>query len=131
MTLDIPLSPLDTALTEPRPAAAWKRRTRWQRAYQVLAPLLRRPGFSLALLIVLFALLCALAPHWLSSFDPYATAPADKLSPPSLAHWFGTRPEFWMNLQAMHDVRLAQLAAGREIQSLPTGPGRRPPGSAV
>ena len=48
-----------------------------------------------------------------------------------LAHWFGTRPEFWMNLQAMHDVRLAQQAAGREIKSLPTGPGRRPPGSAV
>lgn len=87
MTLDIPLSPLDTAPSEPRPAATWRRRTRWQRAYQMLAPLLRRPGFSLALLIVLFALLCALAPHWLSSFDPYATAPADKLSPPSLAHW--------------------------------------------
>ncbi|WP_409262516.1 ABC transporter permease [Pseudomonas putida] len=112
MTLDIPLSPLDTAPSEPRPAATWRRRTRWQRAHQMLAPLLRRPGFSLALLIVMFALLCALAPHWLSSFDPYATAPADKLSPPSLAHWFGT-DELGRDLytRVVYGARLSVLAA--------------------
>lgn len=112
MTLDIPLSPLDTAPSEPRPAATWRRRTRWQRAYQMLAPLLRRPGFSLALLIVLFALLCALAPHWLSSFDPYSTAPADKLSPPSLTHWFGT-DELGRDLytRVVYGARLSVLAA--------------------
>ena len=47
------------------PPATWKRRTRLQRLGQALAPLLARPGFSLALLVVLFALLAALAPHWL------------------------------------------------------------------
>lgn len=37
-----------------------------------------------------------------------------------LAHWFGTRPQFWMNLQALHDVRLAEQQAGKEIKNLPT-----------
>jgi len=35
-------------------------------------------------------LLAALAPAALTGFDPYATAPADKLVPPGAAHWFGT-----------------------------------------
>ncbi|HDS1737432.1 ABC transporter permease [Pseudomonas sp. BP8] len=71
-------------------APSWRRRTRLQRVSQTLAPLLRRPGFSLALLIVLFALASALVPHWLTSFDPYATSPLEKLSGPSALHWFGT-----------------------------------------
>lgn len=54
------------------------------------APLLRRPGFLLAVAIVAFALLAALAPHLLSSYAPYATSPADKLTAPNTAHWFGT-----------------------------------------
>lgn len=39
-----------------------------------------------------------------------------------LAHWFGTSPQFWMNLQTLYDVRLAEAAAGAEIRSLPTRP---------
>lgn len=39
-----------------------------------------------------------------------------------LAHWFGTSPQFWMNLQALYDVRLAEQQAGTEIRSLPTKP---------
>lgn len=39
-----------------------------------------------------------------------------------LAHWFGTRPEFWMSLQAAHDVNAAKSQAGREIALLPTRP---------
>ncbi|MFB9954543.1 ABC transporter permease [Cellulomonas denverensis] len=35
-------------------------------------------------------ILSALAPGWFTSADPYATAPADKLLPPSAAHLFGT-----------------------------------------
>ncbi len=42
-----------------------------------------------------------------------------------LAHWFGTSPQFWMNLQALYDVRLAERQAGKEIRDLPTKP-RRP-----
>lgn len=41
-----------------------------------------------------------------------------------LAHWFGTSPQFWMNLQALYDVRLAEQEAGTEIKSLPTKPGK-------
>jgi addiction module HigA family antidote len=36
-----------------------------------------------------------------------------------LAHWFGTSPQFWMNLQALYDVRLAEREAGKEIKALP------------
>ena len=39
-----------------------------------------------------------------------------------LAHWFGTNPQFWMNLQALYDVRLAEQEAGAEIDALPTKP---------
>ena len=39
-----------------------------------------------------------------------------------LAHWFGTSPQFWMNLQALYDVRMAEQEAGTEIKRLPTKP---------
>jgi antitoxin HigA-1 len=32
-----------------------------------------------------------------------------------LARFFGTSPEFWMNLQAMHDLTKARRERGREI----------------
>jgi antitoxin HigA-1 len=37
-----------------------------------------------------------------------------------LAHWFGTSPEFWLNLQVSYDLRLAEQAAGNTISKLPT-----------
>lgn len=37
-----------------------------------------------------------------------------------LGHWFGMSPQFWMNLQALYDVRVAEQEAGKEIKSLPT-----------
>ena len=37
-----------------------------------------------------------------------------------LAHWFGTSPQLWMNLQALYDVRVAEQEAGTEIKTLPT-----------
>ncbi|MBR8276781.1 HigA family addiction module antidote protein [Burkholderia cenocepacia] len=39
-----------------------------------------------------------------------------------LAHWFGDDPQFWMNLQARHDLARAEAESGRAIKSLPTGP---------
>jgi addiction module HigA family antidote len=36
-----------------------------------------------------------------------------------LGHWFGTGPNFWMNLQALHDVRLAEQESGAEVAKLP------------
>lgn len=80
----------DTRLFQPEAAPLWKRRSRLSRATTSLGPLLRRPGFSLAVLVVLFALASALLPQLLSSFDPYATAPSAKLTAPNALHWFGT-----------------------------------------
>jgi len=35
------------------------------------------------------------------------------------ANFFGTSPEFWLNLQSRHELRLAQQKAGRSIRTLP------------
>jgi addiction module HigA family antidote len=45
-----------------------------------------------------------------------------------LAHWFGTTPQFWTNLQALYDVRMAEEEAGTEIKTLPTKPEKSPTG---
>ena len=36
-----------------------------------------------------------------------------------LAHYFGTTPQFWLNLQSLYDLRIAQQRAGRAISKLP------------
>ncbi|KGE64784.1 MULTISPECIES: ABC transporter permease [Pseudomonas] len=94
----------------------WRRRSRLQRATKVLLPLLRRPGFSLALLLVLFALISAVAPHVLTSFDPYATSPVDKLRAPNLTHWFGT-DELGRDLftRVVYGSSLSMLAASLAV----------------
>jgi plasmid maintenance system antidote protein VapI len=48
-----------------------------------------------------------------------------------LAHWFGTSPQFWMNLQALHDVRIAERESGEEIKALPTKPAKSTLAAAV
>ena len=37
-----------------------------------------------------------------------------------LAHFFGTSAEFWMNLQSMHDLHVAEAKTGKIIEQLPT-----------
>ena len=37
-----------------------------------------------------------------------------------LGHFFGTSPEFWMNLQKLYDLRLAESKSGETIKNLPT-----------
>jgi antitoxin HigA-1 len=37
-----------------------------------------------------------------------------------LAHFFGTSAEFWLNLQSLYELRLAQQKAGKSIKGLPT-----------
>jgi addiction module HigA family antidote len=37
-----------------------------------------------------------------------------------LSHFFGTSNEFWLNLQTLYELRLAQEKAGKEISRLPT-----------
>jgi antitoxin HigA-1 len=37
-----------------------------------------------------------------------------------LAHFFGTSAEFWLNLQSLHELRVAEAKAGKMIRQLPT-----------
>ena len=37
-----------------------------------------------------------------------------------LAHFFGTSPEFWLNLQSLYEIRIAAKKAGKSIRVLPT-----------
>jgi antitoxin HigA-1 len=37
-----------------------------------------------------------------------------------LGHFFGTSPQFWLNLQSLYDLRLAEQKAGKAIKVLPT-----------
>ena len=37
-----------------------------------------------------------------------------------LAHFFGTSPQFWLNLQTLYDLRLAEEKSGKAIKKLPT-----------
>jgi addiction module HigA family antidote len=36
-----------------------------------------------------------------------------------LAHFFGTSAEFWLNLQSLYELRLAQKKVGKSIKALP------------
>jgi antitoxin HigA-1 len=36
-----------------------------------------------------------------------------------LGHWFGTSPQFWMNLQQLYELRLAEGEVGSQIAALP------------
>ena len=43
-----------------------------------------------------------------------------------LGHWFGTTPQFWMNLQQLYELRLAETEIGAEIAALPRRRGSPP-----
>ncbi len=36
-----------------------------------------------------------------------------------LGHYFGTSPEFWLNLQKIYELRVAEKKASRELKTLP------------
>ena len=36
-----------------------------------------------------------------------------------LGHFFGTSPEFWLNLQKLYELRLAEQKSGEMIRALP------------
>lgn len=36
-----------------------------------------------------------------------------------LGHWFGTAPQFWLNLQTAYDLRIAEAEIGGKIRRLP------------
>ncbi|MCI0545658.1 MAG: HigA family addiction module antitoxin [Candidatus Rokubacteria bacterium] len=37
-----------------------------------------------------------------------------------LGHFFGTSSEFWLNLQSLYELRLAEERVGKTIRTLPT-----------
>ncbi len=45
-----------------------------------------------------------------------------------LAHFFGTSPEFWLNLQSLYELRVAEQRSGSAVRELPRlkQPGRGP-----
>ncbi len=50
-----------------------------------------------------------------------------------LGHFFGTSPEFWLNLQSLYELRRAEERVGKAIRNLPTlrrRKGRRQPAHA-
>ena len=86
--LEKPLTPAPSAPAPPTvgaPASAPRERARGP-----VATLLRRPGILVAVALVLFALVAAITPALLATHDPTATAPLERLLPPSPAHWFCT-----------------------------------------
>ena len=48
-----------------------------------------------------------------------AKRPMDADTALRLGHYFDTSPRFWLNLQVLHDLRLARAAAGRQVERLP------------
>jgi addiction module HigA family antidote len=36
-----------------------------------------------------------------------------------LGHFFGMSPQFWLNLQSLYELRIAQKKAGTKIRTLP------------
>jgi len=43
-----------------------------------------------------------------------------------LAHFFGTSAQFWLNLQNLYELRLAEQKVGKAIKALPTLKRREP-----
>lgn len=39
-----------------------------------------------------------------------------------LGHWFKASPQFWLNLQAAYDLRIASEQIGSQVAKLPTRP---------
>ena len=40
-------------------------------------------------------------------------------------HWFGSDPQFWLNLQTQFDLAAADTEIGEAVQALPTAAGTR------
>lgn len=39
-----------------------------------------------------------------------------------LGHWFHNSAQFWLNLQASYDLRVAEAVVGKEVEALPVRP---------
>jgi len=73
----------DVSDTEAVAAAGAPRRSR-------VRALLARPSLTLSVLVLLLVTAWAVFPSWFTAWDPIDGVPADRLQPPTAAHWFGT-----------------------------------------
>ena len=48
-----------------------------------------------------------------------------------LGHWFGTSPEYWLNLQKLYELRLARREVGNRLEKLPTRTALKRKGAAA
>jgi len=72
------------------PAGAPGDVTRARRAASAARHVLGRPDLLLAVVVLLLVAAWAVAPQAFTGQDPLVGVPADRLQPPSAAHWFGT-----------------------------------------
>ena len=91
-SLDVGLSaqPRDTPSPAPSAPAPSRPGGRWAPLRNNVAKAVRRPLFVLTVLFIAFVGVSAFFPSWFTSYDPYATAPVDRLQAPSGTHLFGT-----------------------------------------
>lgn len=89
---------------------------RARRTAAILAEVTRRPGLILALVVVALVALAAVAPWVLTHHDPQATAPLQRLKPPSADHWFGT-DQLGRDLytRVIYGARLSVLASALAV----------------
>jgi len=73
----------DVSDTEAVAAAGAPRRSR-------VRALLARPSLTLSVLVLILVTAWAVFPSWFTAWDPIDGVPADRLQPPTAAHWFGT-----------------------------------------
>ena len=66
--------------------------------------------------VILLAVAGPLLSPWSAEDIDWAALEA----PPSAGHWFGTDPQFWLNLQAQFELVQADRETGATIRHLPT-----------
>jgi peptide/nickel transport system permease protein len=87
-SLDVGLTPeVKPAPVAPEPAPPGGR---WAPLRNNTAKAIRRPLFVITVAFIAFVAVSAFFPSWFTSYDPYATSPADRLQSPSGTHLFGT-----------------------------------------
>ena len=87
LPVERPVAKPDHSLTPPGAAEPGGR---WGPLRETTAKAVRRPLFVLTVLFIAFVGVSAFFPSWFTSYDPYRTAPADRLLAPSTTHLFGT-----------------------------------------
>lgn len=90
MTLQTLTRPVVTDASAPDPAATPARHGGARRTLRGARHVLRRPGLLVAVAVLLLVAAWAVAPQVFTAQDPLVGVPADRLQPPSGAHWFGT-----------------------------------------